>query len=62
MVETNKIYYKYFKQPEPALLINDCIFLKNAENDILKIDKKDNEFLIIFDKSNPKAPAGDCIL
>ena len=62
MVETNKIYYKFFKQPEPALLIDDCIFLKNSENDILKIHKEGNDFVIYYDKNNPKAPPGDCIL
>ena len=62
VVETKKIYYKYFKQPEPALLIDDCIFLKNADNDILKIEKDGNEFFIYYDKNNPKAPHGDCIL
>ena len=43
------------------MLIDDIIFLKNAENEILKIHKKDDEFLIVYEPT-PKAPAGDCIL
>ena len=64
IVTLSKIYVPFFRDQEPAVLINNTIYLKNRENTLICMRHKGKEnFETYLDPERPiRAPPGPCIM